>query len=795
MSARIILPTPLYAAPPPLKVSGGFVCPSHGGHGGGSRRASRHAPSSTASSTSCGKTFDSTHAYKTHFHHEHLGVKWQRYHDPSTSTCQYCGVKCGKNIPRHFILHHADPALGGYKQLGIAMKTEPTLDDLRILDVLNTHPMAAPSGHPPCESCDAQGLTCGKYRPCWRCVHSGSAHTCDPAFTASQPQYAPFVFPTQSAFVEPPAQPMKTRARSESHNGTSVQPQHASKGEHHHNNHLSTAGDHQEPPWKSLRAPPSRKPAQLRKYLKSLPDLRPCPFTKLHSKLQKHVCPWTDEDSSGNGSTRCGEAFALSCNLKVHYYAEHHGIYIQKYHPAAMSELTQEPAGLLATCPVCELKQLPEDLNMHWILEHVDKALNGVDLDGKPLQNQSASSFSADEIMVLRVLGGFGWQRHGADEAESGVDDDDETVGVVCGSEEGCGGMCGWFGGRVDKLTGETKAFVKSLNLPMHHSSLGFGIDAASPSLPLDDEVTSFAALSHPGTPRGFDDSSDEAVTPSDVMDYELDDFRVELLAHPPSPEIPRSTASSVSSRRKRSFAESNHPSDNIVYNYSSSSVTATSSSAVSPTLPASSSASRRSTRSQRVTPPSSNQMSHAPLPKLHIRVPPPASPAPEFTAPMRKIKLMIPREHAPHQLPYDSHDTSTEDGKVIPRRFKYKCSFCLYQCDSKELLHTHERSHATEMEPKLQCPHCPKLLKRPCDLQRHVVVHPEYHERPAHAPQPASKPARIVVAHPVVKKQGHATYPAKRTEKPSVCEGCGFVFSRHDALVRHEKQNKCRGI
>ncbi|KAJ3113681.1 WD repeat-containing protein 19 [Physocladia obscura] len=353
----------------------------------------------------CERIFDSSHAYKLHYYHEHLSVKWQRYHDTQTNVCSYCGIDCKKNIPRHFILHHADPALGGFRALNVRVRNSPTEEDLGIIKTLNLHPTLTKSNRS-CMHCLETDSKCGKFRPCFKCIALGKENECDPEFTNAQPKYEPFVFPKDPITPEvpkkqnPQASISRKRAFQSIPNNTALNQRvtrnNASK--------LSVQQQQQLQLQSRIQTVHEKITAKhttlVQKYLKiTAPTLTACPFTKPHPKFQKHVCPYVEQrfiPPSSENSTEaalnipCAASFSLSYNLKVHYYAAHHDVYIQKYYP----NIDQVPFNTgadccdgkpLVACPVCEYKTLPNDINSHWILEHVDRALGGFDCEGRRL--------------------------------------------------------------------------------------------------------------------------------------------------------------------------------------------------------------------------------------------------------------------------------------------------------------------------------------------------------------------------------------------------------------------------
>ncbi|KAJ3294982.1 hypothetical protein HDU79_010055 [Rhizoclosmatium sp. JEL0117] len=803
-----VLPTPLHAAPLPIRVSGGFQCsyvytyPTPPGEGEGGE---------ASASETCPRVFDSTHAFKLHYYQEHVGVRWQRYHHPNATICEYCGVDSKKNLPRHFILHHVDPALSGVRQIGTQPRHIPTTEDSKIIDVLNLLPAFAGPNHPQCAHCDEAGEKCGKFRPCYQCIRNGHPETCDPEFVAEQPKYEPFVHQRfQVTTVEPP-------------------PQHSQQqGEQ-----LPVTQNVLSPvpfimPKKVIPQVESKKPAQLKKYLKAVPNLRPCPHTKPHIKHQRHVCPWVDPNPE-NYTMKCEESFALGYKLKVHYYAAHHDVYIQKYHPNTLKSIEHVNGTAIVKCPICQKSMNPEILNEHWILEHVDRALNGYDLDGRRLQDLSESQevYDKEDTMVLRVLGGLRWKRENGDDGDDS-DSEDEIEDVLnCDHDDGCGGMCGWFGGRK-KNDAATEAFFTppkpvedsnalsivpsatkidtndfDVDLPSMLDEL-VGREVVNPAAPVDDQI----AMELDDILKGLDSSAETSTTVSDhnlnitppsgsTSASQRGSPVVVPDSLPPSPVVqpPVLSDTTISVKRKRvdDMSESPHQMLLISANNTSNNPSIIAMASEAASIPQSTSAAtetrsslRRGSKSLKVTPPSTNEKERVSADTSRQKMNDPESPhqsatvSPQLeipvdraimnqnTLPTTKLKLLVPEDESslpsaniPIPLQPPIYDIPAANESISLQHPMASNITLNHQNTNGQPIITEPRHSAST---QLECLPCGRTFKRKADYTRHMNNHS---------------------ADPKTEGQ-------RQNEPGFRCDQCGAKFVRKDGLLRHQR-NVCK--
>ncbi|KAJ3243700.1 hypothetical protein HDU78_000227 [Chytriomyces hyalinus] len=429
----MLLPTPLLVAPPGVKVPGGIRCPFVMEAGAIRRRGVTVEPENAGCPSECGRIFESSALYKLHFYHEHVGIRWQRYHDTSTTVCVYCNIDCKKNIPRHFIVHHADAAMGGFKQTGQRLKGTQSEEDIKILRMLNSHPTLYPTADA-CKCCADAGLKCGKFRPCFRCIHSGKEADCCPDFCDQQPKYEPYIFKEVSEEdlnLQQQQQPTKSSTRT---NGSTAgnknkkqidSPVPASADTETNTSALTSRSTratarstvpsaitsmqsniqatdsaavvkdqtHYTQELDSIpESTPSKElPLLERLHCKYLPRKIPslfidnfpetgipaCPSTTPHSNTQKYLCPWDPIKNSKIANLDCSpctESFWFHNSMQVHYYAAHHDVYIQKYHWQLFDKGNDQTS---IACPVCSESYLKDYINEHWITQHVHPALGG----------------------------------------------------------------------------------------------------------------------------------------------------------------------------------------------------------------------------------------------------------------------------------------------------------------------------------------------------------------------------------------------------------------------------------
>ncbi|KAI9335066.1 hypothetical protein BDR26DRAFT_1009380 [Obelidium mucronatum] len=685
-----------------------------------------------------------------------MNVKFQRYHNHLLTICNYCGMDCKKNTPRHFILHHADPALGGFKPNGQMIRPVVTDLDRKVITTLNLHPVMVPPNHPPCAHCQTGGHRCGKYRPCYVCIDKGNSDSCDPEFQAKFPKYEPYVVPEHDlsaiSFEAKPA----TNSKSQPSNHNDPQP----------------------PPLPPRIVAPSKKPIQLRKYLhSSYPNLTSCPHTKPNNKDSRHECPWfqeSGENQTNRTYTRCEESFALSYNLKVHYYAAHHDIYIEKFHPDVFKNLIQFDSSLFAKCPVCKSLQAPAELNRHWILEHVDKALGGFDIDGRSLQNDTQEFYDREDTMVLRVLGGFRWRRNGSDDEKSDSEDEGVSGGTECKESEGCSGLCGLFGGRQKEHSAVKSFFSKSkMTESKHH------ISKNSENL-LD--VTARLEVVEPPLSRI------ESIPVPSIDGLELDDVILDVVseiskaAHDdeldkgPQPIKEFSTEGPETGlKRKRSNSSSETLNDPTSMRTEGAQLQLQEPKIVEIASPANVEPivkGRRGSRTQKATPPATDEISAATLP-IKLRLPtspqsalsksiraisPPVLSQPAITIPQRKLKIKfsIPKQIPPPSIVETATPDSNSEASLSDIDDEVSLNLPTAATTSTITATSNKRQKKERIpsaKVSYECPWCQQGFRRKSDLQRHSLIH-------------QSKRAK---------------------DNGLVCGQCGAVFSRNDALLRHE--------
>ncbi|KAJ3028908.1 UNVERIFIED_CONTAM: hypothetical protein HDU68_000605 [Siphonaria sp. JEL0065] len=628
-----LLPTPLHPAPVAEKQVSGFRCPyvyasEAGGHDASMAMTEIRAGKGLVEEGRCGRLFDSSHAYKASLgDHCSFGALFM--------VCSVHRFTTTKNTSIHFILHHVDPALGGYKHSSTTLiRPVPTEDDFK--HVLIVHPKEENA-----EDIDRVGWV--------GCIDNGTTDTCDPALVETGLKYEPFLCPgmdPEKYAVPPP----KARSANPNSNSSSNSPKKLPS----HTKPLLN---------RRISAGSCKKPEQFRKYLRSVPTLQPCPHTKPHIKHQKHACPWiqqipTNEPNGNPSFVRCEEAFALSYNLKVHYYAAHHDIYIQKYHPDSLNTLVNdsESRKLMAICPVCQCKELPDDLNRHWITEHVDKALGGFDLEGRSLQSDFNEYYDKHDLMVLRVLGGFRWKRNGPSDENS--DSEGEGKTVSCGSNDGCGGLCAMFGGREKTHPAVMKFFKKPENdensRPSSSVNWMEGLSEASPSLPaspseangLVEDLDLDAILKDIAEGGELDTKSrNPTPVPASVTPAESSTSIVTPITVPIN-EAPETALTSVTktSKRKRELSSSGAPDATNCHISSLAASPSMSEPHASPVISEAAS-SRHGSRSQKITPPSTDESQNLHIPSPQSAASTSASVSASGEAPqlaLAKLKLKV---------------------------------------------------------------------------------------------------------------------------------------------------------
>ncbi|KAJ3394003.1 hypothetical protein HDU84_000502 [Entophlyctis sp. JEL0112] len=629
-----------------------------------------------------------------------------------------------------------------------------------------------------------------------RCIAIGKAEECDPAFTNMQPKYEPYIFPVDPP---PPADEIVKKVPPPADSSTNGQLRKGNTGSRIIRNSLPKAF---KPQRQLLRNVESSRLKQstlhshiLRKYLKAtVPSLKACPFTKPHPRLQKHICPFVHERSSdcsydrpqenfNNESIQCGAAFNLRFNLKVHYYAAHYDVYIQKYHPTILMDSTINEESILgisrkmATCPVCNIQTTPEDLNSHWILEHVDKALGGFDCEGRSLrgfdndggdciddddedddnyndhnlttagtpENDEAATevrpskskkykgITRDDLMILRVLGGRQWKHDEYDDDSSEREQDDEQKSLPAIRSYG------------DEVSNDRKIpKFEEIKLPGKSplvsdgdddilSDLSDGASVFAPSEPKTDGVREEESTTVTGLENFTDLSVGQCAAAGENLDQSL-----------PTSELP-----------DKGIQDSN--SSNELLELSSSGLQNVSSSHII-----------------KITPPNTDLLAPA---KITIRIPK-IPELPISTSPIsvkvtnsnvpsipgdegqgRKIKILLPRRPSVTDVRMaeaseDEDSKASSCSSTATDAKEFLCRFCGREFKTKGGVRAHERLHAAD-SPLFVCEHCEKSFRRKQDLQRHAQLHQE-------------------------------------RSKSCVCEGCGFVFSRSDALLRHLQNRKC---